>query len=338
MHEVVAEIVKFVNAVLIVLVMFVVLSFFVALNSEREYENTVVKYIQAAGGVTPSVMLKADALSAKQYHNYFKLIPNGAGKPYTTTVTEKGKKVKKTYQGAYPIELSTDHNHTPIFPVLTDHQDKNFTSVTDRGCLMALLDHTGKLFAGQSKDFNNYGGQSKIPETILASKIKEIKPIGYLDKNYFFNLERSNNSLHTITIWPYKLKNFKSLTDQTRPAEYTHDALTNGISPTREYSSLVKAKINADNSHVHFNDKKRTGWQNVTLVFGNNGVDGEAYPNRWSDVKANSYPHEYGSQIKYNIKISIPYVTILDMMKAQTLRYQTTKQAMTSSLYREIKH
>lgn len=349
MHGALSAIAKFVSGVLMVLVIFMFITFFGALNSAHDYETKVVKYIQAAGGVTPSVMAKADALSQKSYHGYFKLTPNGSGEPYTTTVTENGKRVKKTYEGVFPLEFSTDHNNTPMFAVLHDHKDQNFEDVTEKGCLMALLDHPNKLFAGQPRNFDNYGDYGSIgggingnpiPDKIMASDVKEIKPIGYIDKNYFFRLKWHSWDFHTVVVWPYKLKSTKKLTDQTRPDEYvydTHDYNTNTMA-ARRFSGLMTAPVNADDPHVHFNDKSLKGEQDVAVTFSSNNIYGEAYQNNWGDIRANSYPHQYGATIKYNIHISIPYVSVLDMMKAKVLHYNKVKNGSTVSLYREVKH
>lgn len=309
-----------------------VLGFIYQVNQKNNFETQVTKYVQTAGGVTPEVMAKADKLSKNNYRGYFKLKPHGSGKPEQFQ--------DKEYDGVYPTEWSTDHDDTPIYPALTKHtetytdkdgvkQEKN--DVTEKGCLMSLLDHPGKLFAGQLKDFAKKGS---IPSNIEADKVKEVKPIGYIDKNYFFNSPTSANT-PSITIWPYNLANAHDLTNQNEPAIYTYDTW----GKKRGWSNLRTVTIDPTNQKVHFNDKKLTKKQKVCLVSNGRNMMGEAYPNRWSDLKANSYPHAYGATIRYDLEINIPYLLFTENMGSlKKFAYKITQVGDTVSLYREPKN
>lgn len=309
-----------------------VLGFIYQVNQKNNFETQVTKYVQTAGGVTPEVMAKTDKLSKNNYRGYFKLKPHGSGKP----VYFKGKK----YDGVYPTEWSTDHDNTPIYPALTKHPepyiDRNGNKqqnrdITEKGSLMSLLDHPGKLFAGQFKDFAK---QDIIPDIIEANKVKEVKPIGYIDKNYFFN-HPTDATEDGIVIWPYNLANSHDLTNQNKPSIYKYDVWHS----KRNYTDLVFVTIDPTNQKVHFNDKKLTKKQKVCLVSNGNNIMGEAYPNRWSDLKANSYPHAYGATIRYDLEINIPYLLFTENMGAlKKFAYKITQVGDTVSLYREPKN
>lgn len=298
-----------------------VLGFVYNLNQSNNYETQVIKYIQTEGGVTPNVIKKADELGKKTYHGYFTLEPHGAG-PETEYKGEK-------YKAVYPTEWSTDHDNTPIYPYFKTHTEKGYDYVTEEGSLMALLDHPNKLFAGKIDKFSKL---SYIPSGIKDSDVKEVKPIGYIDKNYFFEYKKTPTS-SSIPIWSYDLSNPRDLTNQNVPLEYVWD------NSKRDYTNLCPVTIDPKNPKVHFNDKSLTDKQKVGLVCGGNTITGTTYKNRWSDMQANSYPHAYGGQIKYDIKINIPYVLFTNNESwFNHLAYSTVKHSSTVSLYRELKH
>lgn len=301
-----------------------VLGFIYNINQSNNYETQVIKYIQTEGGVTPKVLEKADKLSKRNYHGYFKLEPHGAG-PLT-------KHQGKDYQAVYPTEWSTDHDNTPIFPNLKNHNNGNFSNVTEKGCLMSLLDHPNKLFAGQPKDFANYHTSDVIPDDIKADDIKEVKPIGYMDKNCFFDTP-TNAYTTSVPIWSYVLSNPRDLTNQHEPLKYKYESNNR----KRDFTNLYTFKLDPKNPKVHFYDKKLTGVQTVGLVCGSNTITGTAYEKRWGDIKANSYPHKYGATIKYDIHIDVPYLLFTDQVTSVSwLKYSHVKEAKTVSLYREI--
>lgn len=295
------------------------------------YENQVVRMIQTAGGVTPAVMEKANKLSDTSYRGNFRLVPHGGGKPYVYQ--------NKSYEGVYPTEWSTDTDNVPIYPNLTRHKEGTVSDVTEYGSLMTLLDHPQKLFAGKVNDFKD---QDIIPSKIRADKVKEIKPIGYIDKNYFFNFKSTIDD-NSIAVWTYKLARQKELTDQNSPEEYIYDQdhyeKGQAVKRSREYTGLLRVQINANDPKVHFNDKSLKGMQTVRLISGGNNIMGEAYTNLWSDVKANSYPHDYGAEIRYEIKIDIPLVMLTrNVSMFDKTHFHNSRQGVTTSLYRETKH
>lgn len=311
-----------------------VLGFIYQVNQKNNFETQVTKYVQTAGGVTPEVMAKADKLSKNNYRGYFKLKPHGSG------ASKKSK--DKKYEVVYPTptEWSTDHDNTPIYPALTKHTEtytvnkdgkektEQKDDVTEKGCLMSLLDHPGKLFAGQ---FKNFDKQKQIPDIIEADKVKEVKPIGYIDKNYFFYY-LDNSETPSIAIRPYNLANMHDLTNQDKPAIYAYDTWNK----KRNWTILRTVTIDPTNPKVHFNDKKLTKKQKVCLVSAGNNIMGEAFPNRWNDFKANSYPHAYGATIKYDLEINVPYLLFTENMgMLKKFAYKITQVGSTVSLYRE---
>ena len=324
MHSPINLFIRTIAAAIGIILMIDVLGFVYNINQSNNYETQVTKYIQTAGGVTPQVLEKADKLSQRNYHGYFKLEPHGAG-PLTRF---QG----KYYQGAYPIEWSTDHDNTPIYPNLTNHHDGNFRNITEKGCLMSLLDHPNKLFVAQPEDFANYHTDDSIPDDIKADDIKEIKPIGYIDKNCFFDMPTNSNS-PSVPIWAYLLSNPRDLTNQSKPLKYKLDM----TGRRNAYSNLDTFKLDPKDPKVHFYDKNLTGIQTVGLVSGGNDITGQAYEKRWSDVKANSYPHKYGATIKYDIHVNIPYLLFTNKLTSVSwLKYSHVKESKTVSLSREV--
>lgn len=330
MNNFLTESVKLVITALIVVIFADVLGVFYDIGRENNYQEQVEQYIQTAGGVTPEVMEKADKLSKENYGGHFKLLPHGSG-PKTNY---KG----KNYEGVYPTQWSTDHDDTPIYQVLTERKVGKISNVTDKGCLMSLLDHPGKLFAGDLKDFKDV--DRYIPSDIPADKVKEIKPIGYIDKNYFV----TSSSLMSMSLWCYRLEKPKELKNPDAIGTYIYDMdkyKPDGSKETRkrDYSLLKVLKIDADDPKVHFNDKSLKGKQEVAIACSSNTITGNAYPNRWSDLKANSYPHDYGSQINYDIQISVPFLKYTEGVSGlQNFGYKTTKYLYTTSMYRDTKY
>lgn len=332
MNSVINESLKAVIWTVCAVIFIEIVGFVVSFVRVNNYENQVVRYVQTAGGVTPAVMAKADQLSKNTYQNHFKLVPHGSGK----AVTQNG----KSYDAVYPTEWSTDENNVPIFPALDQHQEGKIEYVTEKGCLMSLLDHPSKLFAGKPKDFKV---RDKIPSDIEATKVKEVKPLGYIDKNYFFDFASSANN-DQIHVWSYKLAHPKELTHQDEPDRYIYDTDSyqgdkKVAAKTRDFTTLLKVKINADDPKVHFKDKSVKGMQTVRLASGGNDLKGVAYLNRWSDIKANSYPHDYGSKIKYDIQIDIPFLMFTERFGVlNKIHVHSLRQSITTSLYRELKH
>lgn len=291
------------------------------INQINNYEAQVTRYIQTAGGVTPEVMEKADKLSKNTYSGHFTLEPNDAG-----PVVYYGGKYNK---GVYPKEWSTDTDRTPIYPIIKRHKIDKSSYVTDRGCLMTLLDHPNKLFAG---DFYDFQKQDDIPDYIDANKVHEIKPIGYIKKNYFFKYN-ANSSSPSLAIWSYQLLHEKTLTNQDKTPIYAYE------NRNRKFSNLLYVTIDADDPKVQFNDKSLHGKQDVMLTCSQNNIYGDVYKNNWGDMKANSYPHDYGATIKYQIKANIPYLMFTEKLNGlNKFTFKTIRNGIVASNYRDLNH
>lgn len=295
-----AEAMKAISAAIMILLIADVLGFAFYYNRENDYETQVAKYVQTAGGVTDEVINKADKLSKTNYNGFFKLTPHGTDQ-----------------------DLSTDHNNTPIYETLTKHTEGSLEDVTKEGCLMTLLDHPNKLFAGKPADFRD---KRNIPDDIDADKIKLIKPIGYLDKNYFF----SSSVTSPIHIWQYELSHMKNLHNQKEKDTYSHVS-----AKKRTWTYLQTVTIDADNPHVHLDDQSLKGKQKVSIVY--LPLMQKSNINPWSDLKTSDDRHQYGGQIKYEIHIDIPYLIVGDKLNAfNHIRYKQVKISSAASLNREL--